>query len=68
MLKVDVIADGSGQWASNNKTYDTHEEATAAAIDLASRWMLVTDWRVSRVPSDECDRIGEMFANKETQR
>lgn len=46
---VEVIADASGQWASNNKTYDTHEEATDAATDLASRWTLVREWRVSVV-------------------
>ena len=46
MFKFEVIADASGKWNSNNKTYATREEATAAATDLALRWTLVTDWRV----------------------
>ena len=43
---VEVIADNSGKWAGNAKRYATEEEAKAAARDLASRWMLVREWRV----------------------
>ena len=46
MYKFEVIADDSGKWAGNGQRFDTHEEAEAAARDLMSRWMLVTDWRV----------------------
>lgn len=49
MFKVEVIADSSGQWCSNARVFETHEEAEEAARDLASRWMAVTDWRVTEV-------------------
>ena len=44
--QVLVIADRSGEWASNGMRYATKERAEEAARDLASRWMLVTDWKV----------------------
>lgn len=46
MFKFEVIADSSGTWCSNARTFETHEEAEEAARDLASRWMAVSDWRV----------------------
>jgi hypothetical protein len=45
-LRFEVIADGSGKWSGNQVTYDSLEEAVAAAKDLMGRWTLVTDWRV----------------------
>lgn len=45
-FKVEVIADNSGKWASNQKTFDTEEEAEAYAKDLFSRWMAVKEYRV----------------------
>jgi hypothetical protein len=45
-FKVQVIADNSGKWAGNGMRYATEEEAKTAARDLASRWMLVREWRV----------------------
>jgi len=44
--QVWVIADNSGEWASNAMRYATKERAEKGARDLASRWMLVTDWKV----------------------
>ena len=46
MFRVEVIADNSGKWCGNAKTYDTHKEAINAAIDLALRWTMVSEWRV----------------------
>ena len=54
--KIEVIADSSGQWAGNAMRYATYEEAEAAARDLASRWVLVLEWRVV-----ECDRWAEQY-------
>ena len=47
-LRVEVIADSSGVYASNGVRFDEGEveEAVAYAKDLASRWTLVTHWRV----------------------
>jgi hypothetical protein len=49
--KAEVIADSSGKWFGNELRFATEEEAKQYAIDLASRWTLVTDWRV--VESDD---------------
>jgi len=46
MWKVEVIADNSGKWCGNAMRYETKEEAETAAKDLASRWILVREWRV----------------------
>lgn len=46
-FKVEVIADSSGQWATNAIRYATAPEAEDAAVDLAGRWLLVRDWRVT---------------------
>lgn len=35
-----------GKFYTNAMRYDSREEAEVAARDLASRWMLVTDWQV----------------------
>lgn len=50
-FKVEVIADSSGKFCGNGVAFATHAEAELAARDLASRWMLVREWRV--VESDE---------------
>jgi hypothetical protein len=50
-FKVEVIADSSGQWAGNGCRYRTADEAERSAIDLASRWLAVREWRV--VHSDD---------------
>jgi hypothetical protein len=49
-FKVEVIADSSGEWASNAIRYATSEEAEEAAVDLAGRWLLVREWRVAESP------------------
>jgi hypothetical protein len=49
--KVEVIADSSGQWATNGCRYATEEDARLSAIDLASRWYAVREWRVA--PSED---------------
>ena len=50
-FKPEVIADSSGKFCGNGLAFATREEAEANARDLASRWMLVTDFRV--VESDQ---------------
>lgn len=54
-FKVEVIADSSGKWCGNAMLYETHEEATDAAIDLMNRWLLVREWRVVEVADDLFD-------------
>ena len=49
--KVEVIADNSGKWAGNGMRYSTEAAAKDAGSSLASRWMLVREWRV--VESDD---------------
>ena len=61
MFKFEVITDSSGQWCSNSRDFETYEEAEEAARDLASRWMLVTDWRVVEIV-DETWRVVEVAA------
>lgn len=56
-FKVEVIADSSGQWAGNGMRYSTRENAEQSAKDLASRWMLVREWRV--VESEDPVNAGE---------
>jgi hypothetical protein len=50
-FRFEVIADSSGHWASNGQRFKTKEDAERSAIDLASRWVLVQEWRV--VESDD---------------
>ncbi len=45
-FKFEVQADNTGTWSSNSLTYDSAEEAQAAADDLKSRWFAVTNTRV----------------------
>ena len=53
---VQVIADSSGLWAGNGCRYATREDAEAAAVDLATRWTLVREWRV--IESDDAPNQG----------
>jgi hypothetical protein len=46
IYKVEVIADASGQFVGNGKTFDTVDDARAYAWDLMGRWTLVRDWRI----------------------
>ncbi len=54
MFKAEVIADNSGKFVGNGLTFDHVAEAEAYAIDLMSRWTLVTKWRV-------VNETGEVF-------
>ena len=49
MYKVEVIADNSGIYVGNGKTFDHVPEAEEYGIDLMSRWTLVRTWRVVEV-------------------
>jgi hypothetical protein len=44
--RVEVVADSSGQWATNGMRYRTRADAEAAGRDIASRWFAVKEWRV----------------------
>lgn len=48
--KVEVQT-GGDKWDSNLLRFPTEEKARAYGSDLASRWFLVSDWRV--VESDD---------------
>lgn len=43
---AEVVADSSGKFCGNGLRFATQLEAETYAIDLASRWTLVRDWRV----------------------
>lgn len=47
--KVEVIADNTGNWVSNQLTFDTIEDAEEYAEDLHFRWTAVREWRVTEV-------------------
>jgi len=51
-LKVEVIADNSGEWCGNALRFDTVDDAKAYGADLAGRWTLVRAWRVVEVASE----------------
>ena len=46
---VEVIADNSGRWVGNGLTFPTHADAETYAVNLATRWTLVREWRVVEV-------------------
>ena len=54
-FKVEVIADNSGQWCSNELVFATREEGEVYARGLARRWTLVREWRVveTETPGEE---------------
>ena len=58
-FKLEVLADSSGDWAGNAVEYDTFGEARMAAIDLAGRWMLVTEARVVKCRVLSLDEDGK---------
>lgn len=51
--KVEVIADNSGEWAGNAKTFDTVDEAELYAVDLYARWTAVREMRVLDVNTNK---------------
>ncbi len=56
--RVEVLADSSGKWAGNGLTFDSVADAVYYARDLASRWTLVTAWRVLNVRGQVVERQG----------
>jgi hypothetical protein len=46
-FKPEVIVDNSGVWCGNGLHFATFKEAEKNVKDLAVRWFLVTDIRVS---------------------
>ncbi len=63
-FKIEVIADSSGKWAGNAMVYGSFDKAKEAALDLASRWLLVTKARVVEfdpMTTDEYLNITEVF-------
>lgn len=48
-FKVEVIADNSGCWCSNERVFATREEGETYGRDLARRWTLVRQWRVVEI-------------------
>ena len=53
MFKVMVLADRSGHFAGNSLVFEDIPEAIAYAIDLMSRWTLVTDWQIVDTQTEE---------------
>lgn len=49
VFRVEVLADNSGEWCGNLRTFKTHGEAEDYAGDLASRWTAVRAWRIVSV-------------------
>lgn len=49
MFKVQVKTPGDRDWVGNGLTFPTWEEAEAYAVNLASRWLAVREWRVVEV-------------------
>jgi len=51
--KVEVIADSSGIWAGNALRFASIDEAKEYAIDLYSRWTLVSQMRAVHIETNE---------------
>ena len=47
--KVEVVADNSGKFLSNNMLFASKNAAWQYAVDLADRWTAVREWRVVEV-------------------
>lgn len=45
--KAEVIADNSGNWCANALRFRTKEACERYAADLASRWVLVREYRAT---------------------
>lgn len=48
--KPEVTTDSTGKWYDNALRFATYEEALASARDLASRWLLVREYRAVESP------------------
>ena len=58
--KAEVIADNSGTWCANSLRFETHEQAQTYARDLACRWSLVREYRVTPCTDDITVRRGQV--------
>jgi hypothetical protein len=45
-FKVEVIADNSGKWCSNQLRFAAIDTARVYARDLFNRWTAVVNWRI----------------------
>jgi len=54
--KVEVIADNSGKWCSNQRRFPLTDHgkmlAVAAGTRIAMAWTLVRDWRVAEAEEE----------------
>ena len=50
-FKVMVLADNSGKYCGNGLRFANEQAAQDYAVDLAMRWMAVSDWKVE--PSED---------------
>lgn len=55
--KPEVVADPSGAWCGNALRFATEAEAKTYVADLARRWVLVTDTRVTESDDPVTARI-----------
>ncbi len=63
-FKIEVLAGSSYKWAGNDMVYGSFDKAKEEAINLASRWLLVTKARVVEfdpMTSDEYLNTTEVF-------
>jgi hypothetical protein len=61
--KAEVIADDSEKWVGNLIRFANKEDAELYALNLASRWMSVREWRVIESedePNYKFDPNGEL--------
>lgn len=55
--RVDCVARGERNYASNSLTFSTVEDAEAYARDLYSRWTMLESWRVVPVSTPEREEV-----------
>jgi len=46
---ISEVQTGGNEWSRNAVVWPDKGSAEAAAIDLAGRWTMVSDWRVAKV-------------------
>ena len=49
MYKVQVQTGKNTAWSGNGLKFDTRDDAKKYAIDLMSRWLLVTNYRIVKL-------------------
>ena len=49
MYKVEVQTGKNTAWSGNALKFETREKAKIYAIDLMSRWLLVTNYRIVKL-------------------